>query len=72
MAREVSLPYSIEPHAFRVKDFCQIYGIGKTKFYQEVSEGRLSILKIGRRTLVSRESARRWLQDLQTRISVYE
>ena len=38
--------------AERVTEFCSALGIGRTFFYKNVSEGRIKILKAGRRTLV--------------------
>lgn len=35
-----------------VNEFCSAVGIGRTLFYREVRQGRIRILKAGRKTLV--------------------
>jgi len=49
---------------FTVKQFCDKYQIGRTRFYEEVEGGRLPIRKLGRKTLVIREDAENWLRSL--------
>ena len=55
----------MEPVAYRVSEFCQIYVISKASFYREVQAGRLHILKRGRRSLVERTEAERWFGKLK-------
>jgi len=50
----------MDPVAYRVSEFCQVYVISKASFYREVQAGRLRILKRGRRSLVERTEAERW------------
>jgi hypothetical protein len=50
--------------AMSVKVFCAWAGIGATKFYQEVNEGRLHPRKIGRKPLIAYSEAVRWLNSL--------
>ena len=50
--------------AYSVNEFLAAYGIGRTKFYQEIEAGRLRIRKCGKRTLVTRQDAEAWLQSL--------
>src|SRR5262249_32044140 len=47
-----SHPEGHELGAMTVKEFCRKYGIGTTKFYEEVKAGRLRAVKCGTRTLV--------------------
>ncbi|MDD3371625.1 MAG: hypothetical protein PHE27_07365 [Alphaproteobacteria bacterium] len=56
----------MEPVAYRVSEFCQIYVISKASFYREVQAGRLHILKRGRRSLVERTEAERWFGGFKT------
>ena len=42
-----------------VAQFCRSYGIGKTKCYELIENGELVKAKIGRRTLITVESAER-------------
>ena len=47
-----------------IPEFLLKFSISRTSFYREVGEGRLSIIKRGRRTLVSYEEAMRWMRNL--------
>ncbi|WP_295191135.1 hypothetical protein [uncultured Brevundimonas sp.] len=53
-----------QPTAFSVRQFCEMHAIGRTTFYEEVKYGRLRIRKLGKRTLVLREEAERWVSAL--------
>lgn len=55
----------MEPVAYRVSEFCQVYVISKASFYREVQAGRLRILKRGRRSLVERSEAEQWFARLK-------
>lgn len=48
-----------------VRQFCDLYGIGRTTFYAEVKQGRIPILKIGKATRVAREDAEKWVENLR-------
>jgi excisionase family DNA binding protein len=50
--------------AFRIDDFCRLYGVGRTTAYQEIAAGRLRAVKVGRRTLVTHDAAEAWLAAL--------
>ncbi|MDA9539646.1 hypothetical protein ACM41_26460 [Bradyrhizobium sp. CCBAU 21362] len=52
------------PRALTVKEFCQQYGIGQTQFYEEVKEKRLTVRKVGRKSLITRDDAEIWLRSL--------
>ena len=45
---------------YRIPEFVRAYGIGRTKFYAEVKAGRLKVFKVGKITLISKESAEAW------------
>ncbi len=53
-----------EVGAFGIIAFCAWVGISRAQFYVEVSRGRLHPRKVGRRTIISRTEAERWLVDL--------
>lgn len=53
-----------EKAAYSVNEFLAAYGIGRTKFYQEVDSGRLKIRKLGKRTLIAKSDAETWLSNL--------
>jgi excisionase family DNA binding protein len=46
--------------ALSVNEFCARYGVGLTTAYKEIREKRLSIRKVGRRTLIPVTEAERW------------
>jgi excisionase family DNA binding protein len=47
-----------------VSEACAVAGIGRTKIYQAISEGRLKARKCGKRTLVLRNDLRDFLTSL--------
>ena len=50
--------------AYSVNEFMAWASIGRSKFYQEVNEGRLKIRKIGAKTVVTATDANAWLNSL--------
>lgn len=50
--------------AFTVNAFCDWASIGRSKFYQEVQEGRLKLHKVGRKSVVTLASAEAWIANL--------
>lgn len=48
-----------------VRQFCDLYGIGRTTFYSEVKAGRIPIVKIGTATRIACEDADQWLQKMR-------
>lgn len=51
---------------FSVDDFCRTFGISRSLFYKLRQEGRgPAVLKVGRRTLISRGAAERWIEAMQ-------
>lgn len=42
------------------------YGIGRSKFYQEVAAGRIRLRKLGRRALVGSDDMEAWAAGLPT------
>lgn len=53
-----------ERGAFSVDEFCAWARIGRSKFYQEIQQGRLRLRKIGRKSIVTVADAEPWLQNL--------
>lgn len=52
--------------AYSVDEFCKATGIGRRTFYALQAKGEgPAVVKIGRRTLIRREAAERWLADLE-------
>ena len=55
-----------EVGAMTVKEFCNKYRIGTTKFYEEVKSGRLRAVKCGTRTLILNRDGISWEHTLPT------
>lgn len=53
------------PRRSRFDGFCERYGIKRTLAYEEIAAGRLVAVKVGRRTLIRREGAERWLANAE-------
>ena len=51
------------PLAYRVKHFCRAVGLGKTKFYELVREGKLKTVVIGGRRLIPADEAQRLIRE---------
>ena len=56
----------VDPNAesFSIEAFCARYSVGRQLAYDEINAGRLVIKKAGRRTLIGRADAERWLERL--------
>jgi len=52
------------PHFLSIQEFGTIYGVGKTKVYALINAGVIDARKVGRRTMVTAESAQRWAASL--------
>ena len=50
--------------AMSIAEFCERYGPGKTKTYEELKCGRLRGRKIGKRTIITEDDAEDWLRHL--------
>ncbi len=55
-----------EKIAMSVAEAVVALSLGRTNIYQELSAGRLQALKCGKRTLITTESAERWLASLES------
>lgn len=52
--------------AFTIPEFCEAHRISRALFYILARDGRApAIIKAGRRTLISSESAARWRRDME-------
>jgi excisionase family DNA binding protein len=47
-----------------IAEFCERYGPGRTKVYEELKSGRLRGRKIGKRTIITEDDAEKWLRHL--------
>ena len=50
--------------AYPIKDFCHVYGVGRSLAYDMIRRGELEARKAGRRTLITAASADRWFASL--------
>jgi hypothetical protein len=50
--------------AYTIPQFCEASGIGRTLAYNEISSGRLHVVKVGSRTLIPAPEAQAWLLRL--------
>lgn len=55
---------SNESGALSVNEFCFWAGIGRTAAYAEMKTGKLGAKKFGRRTIIIKSEAERWLASL--------
>jgi excisionase family DNA binding protein len=53
----------MEKLAVSVSDACRLIGIGRTKVYELIKEGRLQTVKLGRRTVIKVDSIRSLLAE---------
>jgi excisionase family DNA binding protein len=54
----------ILPIAYTIQEAVKATGISRTRLYEELKAGNLVAKKIGRRTLIPRDSIETWLNDL--------
>jgi excisionase family DNA binding protein len=48
------------PQNYRIDDFAQCFGISRRTVWELIARGEIEALKIGRRTLITAESAEAW------------
>lgn len=51
-------------NVFSVDEFCQWAGIGRTAAYAEMKTGKLLAKKVGRRTIIEKSAAEKWIASL--------
>ena len=61
---EVELQRRALQRAMSIAEFCERYGPGRTKTYEELKSGRLRARKIGKRTIITEDDAEDWLLRL--------
>lgn len=55
---------SFDRGAMSVDEFCAWASIARSKFYREVGAGRITLRKIGRKSIVTMTDAQNWLNAL--------
>lgn len=53
-------------HGLKISQVCKASGVGRTKIYEEIGEGRLKARKAGRATIVLSTDFEDWLKSLPT------
>jgi len=56
--------------AYNVYEACELLSVGRTTLYSAIKKGDLKTCKVGRRTLISAESLKLWLETLPTSLEV--
>lgn len=56
--------------AVSIRELAAATGVCQRKIYQEISSGRLSITRIGRRVLIRMEEVDRWLRSAESSTKV--
>lgn len=51
---------------YSITEASELLGIGKTKLYQLISESRISIVKIGKRTLIHIDEITNFIDSLRS------
>ena len=62
-AREITIPLSERP-TLTVNEFCEMVGIGRSTFYKAVGAGDLKVRKYGKRTFVTTEEMKRFVENM--------
>ena len=57
-------PEQTTPKAYSVKEFCRVFGVGKTFAHGLISRGTLKKRYAGKRLLITADSAQDWFEAL--------
>jgi excisionase family DNA binding protein len=49
--------------ALSIEQFASLYGIGRTRAFEEISSGRLQTYRVGRRRYISLAAADKWQRE---------
>jgi excisionase family DNA binding protein len=52
------------PALLRINDACRFIGLGRSKLYELIAQGEISVVKIGTRTLVPMASLEKFVRSL--------
>jgi excisionase family DNA binding protein len=59
-------PHNTSPDLLSVAEFCERNGISRPFFYKLAAQGKgPKVIKLGKRTLISREAAAQWRQRME-------
>jgi len=54
----------LEPEGLSVLEACRVAGLGRTKVYEAIGDGRLKARKFGKRTIILRTDLQQFLINL--------
>ena len=49
---------------YTINEFDELYGIGRSKIYEEITEGRIKSVMVGTKRMVRHDDAEEWLASL--------
>ncbi len=54
------------PEAYSIQQFCDVHGFSRGLFFKMMKDGRgPKVVKLGRRTIITKESAAEWRSRLE-------
>ena len=53
--------------AYQIPEFCNRYSVSRSTFYREIEAKRLSVFKVGTRTLIAKADAEAWFSALRSK-----
>jgi len=57
-------PFGLQREGLSVLEACSVAGIGRTKVYEAIADGRLKARKVVKRTIILRGDLQQFLADL--------
>jgi excisionase family DNA binding protein len=57
-------PAELQREGLSVVEACSVAGIGRTKVYEAIADGRLKARKVGKRTIILRSDLQQFLANL--------
>jgi hypothetical protein len=63
-ARSIVERDRVQQRGMSIPQFCERYGVGRTKAYEEIKAKRLRARKAGKRTIIRDDDAEDWFQHL--------
>ena len=66
MSTDTFTPQRLAKHAYSILEFRDAFSIGRSRIYEEIKLGRIQIIKVGSRTIISHQEAMRWLNSFSS------